>query len=457
MIIIGIAIFYLVLAIYSDFNQFITDLQKIEIQMIVPILLSFTLGAYIKGIRQLFFLRKIGIKINLRQNTLIYFAGLSMLFTPGGIGQMIKSRFLLKNYSEPISKTIPVIIIERYHDALALFSFIIIFSLFENIKILQIPTLIFGVVLLIGALIVKNRKLLEFFEKKTSKVKFILLRFGKSSSEFNSALFSLSTKECIFYGWLVSITAWSFDALGIFLCFEAFRLNFNFGVTTALGFSSILFGTISLVPGGAGVTEVSFVHLLSTYGVELSTATAIVLFFRLSSIWYTSCIGLVAMKFISKTNTFELSRNKSQSLKLNKEVFELDELISKIVERHVHQPSNPSSRDIRLVYEPNKKAIFVEADKEGMVRAISNLIGDVIKFTRQGAVSVIVERGQNSNNRSQEVIITVKGSDGWLDSECKPGLGTSFAWSDSKSIVEAHGGRMWLEDGSAFRFTMPLA
>jgi hypothetical protein len=83
--------------------------------MIVPILLSFTLGAYIKGIRQLFFLRKIGIKINLRQNTLIYFAGLSMLFTPGGIGQMIKSRFLL-NYSEPISKTIPVIIIERYHD-----------------------------------------------------------------------------------------------------------------------------------------------------------------------------------------------------------------------------------------------------------------------------------------------------------------------------------------------------
>jgi uncharacterized protein (TIRG00374 family) len=175
----------------------------------------------------------------------------------------------------------------------------IFFSLVENITILRIPIFVLGAVLLIGVLIVKNRKLLEFFEKKSSKIKF-LNRFGKSSSEFNSTLFSLSAKESIFYGWLLSILASLFDAIGIFLCFEAFRLNFNFGLTTALGFSSIFFGAISFVPGGAGVTEVSFVRLLSYYGLELATATALVLFYRLTSIWYTSCIGLVAMKFASK-------------------------------------------------------------------------------------------------------------------------------------------------------------
>lgn len=299
-IIIGIVILYISLAIYSDSNQFIRHFQKIEIELVVPILVSVTLAIFIKGIRQLFFLRQIGIKINLQQSTLIYFAGLSMLFTPGSVGQMIKSRFLLKNYSQPISKTIQVVIVERYHDALDLFSFMLFFSLFENITILRIPIFVLGAVLLIGVLIVKNRVLLQFFEKKSSKIKF-LNSLPKSSSEFNSTLFSLSTKQGIFYGWLLSIIASSFDAIGIFLCFEAFRLNFNFGLTTALGFSSIFFGAISLVPGGTGVTEVSFVQLLSYYGLELSSATALVLFFRLSSIWYSSCIGLVAMKFASKS------------------------------------------------------------------------------------------------------------------------------------------------------------
>lgn len=466
MLIIGVAIFYMVLAIYSDSNQLNTHLQKVEGWLIIPILSSFTLAAFIKGIRQLFFLRTIGIKINLRQSTIIYFAGLSMLFTPGGMGQIVKSRFLLKNYSQPILKTIPVTIIERYHDALALFSFITIFSFLENITILRIPTFIFGMVLLLGALIIKNRKLLDYFERKSNRVRSLVLRFGKSSSEFNNTLHCLSAKENIFYGWLMSMAAWSLDAVGIFLCFEAFRLSFNFGTTTALGFSSILFGALSLVPGGTGVTELSFVHLLSTYGVEISTATSLVLFIRLSSIWYTSCIGLVMMKIVLRKNSSELIRNKSQSLKLNKEVFELGELISRVVERfvrHLDKSIDDSSPEIRLQYEPNNRAIFVEADKDGMVRVISNLISDAIEFTRHGTVSVTVEKKQNIDNRDQEVIIAVKDDSCWLDSGCRHGIVTSLEWSDSKRFVEAHGGRMWFEDGSegthgpTFKFTVPLA
>ena len=45
-----------------------------------------------------------------------------MLVTPGSMGQVVKWHFLLKYYSEPVSKTLPVVTVERYHDVLTLFT-----------------------------------------------------------------------------------------------------------------------------------------------------------------------------------------------------------------------------------------------------------------------------------------------------------------------------------------------
>jgi uncharacterized protein (TIRG00374 family) len=72
----------------------------------------------------------------------------------------------------------------------------------------------------------------------------------------------------------------------------------GFEVTTAFGFSSLMFGAISLVPGGAGVTELSFVQLLIYYGLPASEAATAVLLVRISSLWYSTLIGLVAVKII---------------------------------------------------------------------------------------------------------------------------------------------------------------
>ena len=91
--------------------------------------------------------------------------------------------------------------------------------------------------------------------------------------------------------------AWAIDGLGIFLCFQAFELDFDFFISALLGLASILIGALTLIPGGVGVTEVSFVQLLSLYGIESSIGSALALFFRLLSIWYVTCIGIVATKF----------------------------------------------------------------------------------------------------------------------------------------------------------------
>ena len=297
-------IFYVAFAIYYDANQFIESLEKVNLYFIIPILLCFTTGILIKSLRQMLFLRHLGIKIPLKQNTIIYLAGLSMLITPAGLGEMIKSHFLLNKYNQPVSKTLPLVLVERYHDALSILSILFIFLIITGTTFLTIPILIIGTLLLVSLIVIRSRKLFPMFQKVIRKVK-IFQTLENHSIEFNKSLVSFTSKKIFFSGWLVGIAAWSFDALGIFLCFQAFELDFDFFTAALLGLSSIIFGALSLIPGGVGVTEVSFVQLLSLYGIESSVGSALALFFRLLSIWYVTCIGIAATKFA-------LSKNKSE-------------------------------------------------------------------------------------------------------------------------------------------------
>jgi len=299
-------IFYVAFAIYYDANQFIDSLEKVNLYFIIPILLSFLAGILIKSLRQLLFLRHLGIKIPLKQNTIIYLAGLSMLITPAGLGEMIKSHFLLNKYNQPVSKTLPLVIVERYHDALAILSIIIVFSIITEITFLTIPVLIIGTLLLVSLIVIRSRKLFPMFQKVIRKVK-MFKNLEDHSVEFNKSLVSFTSKKIFFSGWLVGIAAWSFDGLGVFLCFQAFELDFDFLTASVMGLASILFGALTLIPGGVGITEVSFVGFLSIYGIESSVSSSLALFFRLQSIWFVTCIGIVATRFALSKNKFEQS------------------------------------------------------------------------------------------------------------------------------------------------------
>jgi glycosyltransferase 2 family protein len=299
-----IMVFYISFALYSDINKFITHLQKIDLKLLVLILLLFATTIFIKSIRQYFFLRQINIQINFKENIIIFLAGLSMLVTPGGLGQMIKSHFLLKKDDQPVAKTIPLVIVERYHDVLALFCFMVLLSVVDKaIPVLTIiPILIIGIFLLALMIMIRNYRVLGFFQQRRFINKIPLLRNleEKSYSEFKTSLSLLFKNKSIVYGWLYSIAAWSFEALGIFLCFKALGLNISFILSTVFGFSSVLFGAVSFLPGGAGLTEVIFVHILSSHGIELSMAITVVIFYRLSSIWFSTAIGLIALRLASK-------------------------------------------------------------------------------------------------------------------------------------------------------------
>jgi two-component system, OmpR family, sensor histidine kinase VicK len=177
----------------------------------------------------------------------------------------------------------------------------------------------------------------------------------------------------------------------------------------------------------------------------------------------------------------DVSRIESQTLSLNKEFFELSELIAGIVQDYKsylrrHGKSNSNNKSLVQLFNITSQSddfkFIVEADRNRINQAISNIINNAIKFTSQkgGMIAITTEKG-NNKYYNQEVIISVIDTGEGIHPEIIPRLFTKFASRSnsgtglglyiSKSIVEAHGGRIWAENnsdgmGATFSFSLPM-
>jgi signal transduction histidine kinase len=202
------------------------------------------------------------------------------------------------------------------------------------------------------------------------------------------------------------------------------------------------------------------------------------------------------------------ARIESKSLRLQKERFNLNQAVQEVLsdlEINVQDNYNIGRNNLQLLYEPDGRTggannnnnknddrvdnnIVVNADKHMILQVISNLVNNAISFTRSGTISVEVERTMASNHISnysndynndniknynkQEALVKIKDTGSGIDAEILPRLFSKFATKSdhkgtglglfiSKSIVEAHGGRIWAENntegrGATFAFSIPI-
>jgi signal transduction histidine kinase len=167
----------------------------------------------------------------------------------------------------------------------------------------------------------------------------------------------------------------------------------------------------------------------------------------------------------------DVSRIESQTLKLNKQRIDLRILIMNIFEDLKNEVQSKSNKKkINLLYSSNEKdALVVDADKQRLTQVISNLLSNAAKSIEdKGEISISVER---SDDISQHFVISVRDTGQGIDPEIMPRLFTKFATKSfegtglglyiSKSIIEAHGGKIWAENnadekGATFSFSLPI-
>lgn len=191
----------------------------------------------------------------------------------------------------------------------------------------------------------------------------------------------------------------------------------------------------------------------------------------------------------------DTSRIESNRLEIHKERFNLNEKIQNVI-RDITKKSNDratansSENQVRIVYHPKIDPIPVYADKIRLFEVLSNLLNNAIKFSEGNPINIIVEKVTNNvgheknprnqtfvsssvddNTSSEMVVVSIIDRGKGIDKDILPRLFTKFATKSNqgtglglyitKSIIEAHKGRIWAQNnkdgkGSTFSFSLPL-
>jgi signal transduction histidine kinase len=221
----------------------------------------------------------------------------------------------------------------------------------------------------------------------------------------------------------------------------------------------------------------------------------------------------IALKIINKnakkllqlaSDILDVTKIETNNLILNKELFNLNDLVFDIVEDYNNQLLN--NKNIKLEYniiyfnevnyssnnkseyigkeqnnekinEKIAKPIYLLADKMRITQVISNLLNNAIKFTSSekegGIIKIIVEK-KCDNDEAKKVFIHIIDSGSGIDSSILPHLFSKFATKSfhgtglglfiSNNIIKSHGGYMWAKNnnedgkkGATFGFSLPAA
>jgi nitrogen-specific signal transduction histidine kinase len=188
---------------------------------------------------------------------------------------------------------------------------------------------------------------------------------------------------------------------------------------------------------------------------------------------YLSIIIRNARKLKDLTdNILDIARIESQSINLNKQVVNIDTVILDAVQDATKDQSD-DTHGVRLLYHnitekgavADNEGIMVYVDRGRISQVISNLIDNAFNFTKKGAITITKEKRIEDSS----VIVSIKDTGTGIDSQILPRLFTKFTTGSDKgtglglyickTIIEAHGGKIWGENnddgGATFSFSLP--
>jgi PAS domain S-box-containing protein len=162
----------------------------------------------------------------------------------------------------------------------------------------------------------------------------------------------------------------------------------------------------------------------------------------------------------------DVARIEAGRLALDRALYSPQNIMTEVLELMAPNAANAS---IQLIGPGSVSLPEVMMDRHRMLQAFSNLVGNALKFTVGGGR---VELGARNRGRELQFSVSDTGPgipqeqlshlfDRFWQASATDRRGAGLGLAIVKGIVEAHGGRLWVEStvgvGTTFHFTVPLA
>jgi uncharacterized protein (TIRG00374 family) len=287
------------LGLFADLRDVGNSFATFRYGALLPILLWTIFNYALRWLKWDYYLRKLGYGTGVSRYTsvLLFTSGMVMAVTPGKVGEVFKSYLLKRVNDTPVSASAPIVLAERLTDGLAM-----LLLMAAGLNLYPPARPLFWVLLVCGTLALaalQYRPMAERLLGATERAP-LLSRIGPQLRTFYASSFALLSWRLLLVSTLLSIVSWFGECLAFWYVLQGFGQpadSHALLVATFVFAASTLFGLVSFLPGGLGVSEVSSTGLLLLLlqPISQATATAATIVIRFCTLWFGVSLGLLAL------------------------------------------------------------------------------------------------------------------------------------------------------------------
>ena len=292
-------LFYISMIIISDYNIVAEKISSFEFQYLPIILSLVALHLVILAVKFQRLLQKLKINLSFKESLKIFTAGYSLSVTPLGIGSLIKSQILKTKYGNSVSSTMPVVLIERWTELIAILVIVTILLFWFDTLEARIILAIGYVFIFLIFMFTSNSRFFSSTKKIFMKIKY-LSKLSKSIDESQSSFKILIKKNNFLEAISYSLVAKFVQLVMVYLIFVAVGIDFNIFQSGQIYYTSLLIGLFSFIPSGVIVTETSMISILMNNNINFSLATFAVIIIRFLGLWLHTIIGTIFLRSVFK-------------------------------------------------------------------------------------------------------------------------------------------------------------
>ena len=299
------------LGLYADFGDVSATLAGFQWNL-MPALLGLTALNYL--VRYLRWRRLLelasGQTPGLWQDLLVFFAGTAMILTPARLGEWAKSYYARQLYGAPIARTAPIPLVERIADSLVMLLLaaagLVLFGWDRTVFV------VVGVIAVVAVLALRHRGLASLFFRGAARFP-PARRLLPPLEDFHDSSRLLLSLPGLSWALGLGLVAWSLECLTFFLVLVGLGRPMTWDLVIQASFIfpvASLAGSLSLLPGGLGVTEGSITGMTQAIiGAPRSVAVASALLVRAIILGFGFTLGLAALAALTRTTASARERS----------------------------------------------------------------------------------------------------------------------------------------------------
>lgn len=309
------------LSILTDIRAVGTSLADFDWSLLWAVLGWTLLNYVLRWLKWDYYLRKLdmGSGVSRLDSALLFGSGMVMAVTPGKVGEVFKSYLLKRINGTPVSASAPIVLAERLTDGLGMLLLMAVgLNLYPSARPLFWILLIAGVAG-IGAL--QYRPFALWMLARMERLP-VLKRFAPQARQFYESSFALLSWRLLLVSTVLSIVSWGGECVAFYYVLTGFGSVPGFElllIATFIFAASTLFGLVSFLPGGLGVSEASSAALLVVLvaGMSSSAATAATIMIRFCTLWFGVLLGVLSLLIFERR--YRASADEAPDLRVARE------------------------------------------------------------------------------------------------------------------------------------------